>query len=318
MTAKVNILVVDDDQSIRAFCREILELQDYLVVEAENGAKALDALKKTSFSLILSDVMMPDIDGLELASQVRDEYPDTFVILITGHGSIDIAKDAIQRGAFDFITKPFKMTELNKTVERALEVRRNKLSVLPSPELKDLYDLTVNVDISKQSVQAYLDKITSSLMKTFRGDSARIYLTEEPGEHSLIRKSGSGIESNLTEDFWESASMDCLRSNEGYLAGEDSAYPLPENAGVFSLMAVPIPSPEGNLGICMVTRSNSPASFTTRDLKLMGLFSAQAGNQLIKAVSIIQKTASKGIIHKNQAARKISRLTRLVNSLSAS
>lgn len=280
MTAKAKILVVDDEERVRTFCREVLELQNYFVVEAENGAKALEILKNTSFSLILSDIMMPDIDGLDLASKVRDEYPDTFVILITGHGSIDLAKDAIQRGAFDFITKPFKMVELNQTVDRALEVRGKQLSVLPSPELKDLYDLTVNINISKQSLQTYLDNLVISLKKTFRGDSARVYLTKEPGGFSLLRKAGSGKEELLNEEVWESTSKVALRSEGGYLAGEDSEHPFPENTEVFSLMAVPIPSPEGNLGVCMVTRSHYPASFTSRDLKLMGLFSAQAGNQL--------------------------------------
>ncbi|MCD4775075.1 MAG: response regulator [Candidatus Aegiribacteria sp.] len=281
MSNKARILVVDDDQRVRTFCREVLELQDYFVVEAENGAKALEILRNTSFSLILSDVMMPDIGGLELASKVKNEYPDTFVILITGHGSIDIAKDAIQRGAFDFVTKPFKMVELNQTVERALEVRRKHLSVLPSPELKDLYDLTVNINISKQTLQAYLDSLANSLKQTFRGDSVRIYLSEEPGGLSLFRKAGCGKEELLDEETWESISKAALSEKGGFLAGEDSQHDLPGNADVLSVMAVEIPSPEGNLGICMVARSSIPTSFSTRDLKLMGLFSAQAGNQLM-------------------------------------
>ncbi len=280
MTAKARILVVDDEQRVRTFCREVLELQDYFVMEAENGAKALEILKTTSFSLILSDIMMPDVSGLDLASKVRDEYPDTFVILITGHASIDLAKDAIQRGAFDFVTKPFKMVELNQTVERAIEVRKKQISVLPSPELKDLYELTVNINISEQSPEIYMDNLVSCLKKTFRGDSAGIYLTEKPGGLTLLRKTVSGNEELLSEEVWESASQAALQSEAGYLAGEDSESLPPESTGVFSLIAVPIPSPEGNLGICMVTRSQYPASFTTRDLKLMGLFSAQAGNQL--------------------------------------
>ncbi len=281
MSNRASILVVDDDERVRTFCREVLELQDFFVVEAENGAKALDILGKTSFSLILSDVMMPDIGGLELASKVKDEYPDTFVILITGHGSIDIAKEAIQRGAFDFVTKPFKMVELNQTVERALEVRKKHLSVLPSPELKDLYDLTVNINISKQTLQAYLNSLVNSLRKTFRGDSVRIYLSEEPGGLSLFRQAGSGNEDLLDEETWESISKAALSEEGGFLAGEYSRHSLPDNADVLSLMAVAIPSPEGSLGICMVTRSSIPTSFSTRDLKLMGLFSAQAGNQLM-------------------------------------
>jgi len=281
MTAKARILIVDDDERIRSFCREVLELQSYQVHEAVNGVEALEILKRTSFSLILSDIMMPDIDGLKLASIVKEEYPDTFVILITGHGSIDVAKEALQRGAFDFVTKPFKMIELNQAVERALEVRAQLLSVLPSPELKDLYDLTVNINISHQTLQIYLDNLVSCLSKTFRGDSVRIYLSEEPGSLSLSRGAGCGTEEQLDENTWESISKSALNEDGGFLAGEDSEHSLPVNAQVLSVMAVPIPTPVGKLGVCMVTRSSIPASFSSRDLKLMGLFSAQAGNQLM-------------------------------------
>ena len=83
MSENTRILVVDDDREVRSFCREALEVHNYLVDEAENGVSALKLLEKTSFSLILSDIMMPDISGLDLASKVRDDYPDTFVILIT-------------------------------------------------------------------------------------------------------------------------------------------------------------------------------------------------------------------------------------------
>ena len=281
MAPKARILVVDDEQRVRTLCREVLELQDYEVTEASNGAQALDILKEHSFSLILSDIMMPDIDGLQLASIIRKEYPDTFTILITGHGSINIAKDAIQRGAFDFVTKPFKMAELNQTVERALEVRKQQLSVLPSPELKDLYEITVNTGIMEKSLQDYLNGLAESLRKTFRGDLSRVYLTDRPGGLSISRMAGSGDEDLLNEQTWERTSKAAMGKRSGFLAGRDCQQNLPEGSKVLSLMAYPIPSQEGNLGICMVGRSTIPSSFTTRDLKLMGLFAAQTGNQLM-------------------------------------
>lgn len=281
MSENARILVVDDDISIRTLCREVLELQDFEIVEAENGKMALKIMQTTSFSLVLSDIMMPDMGGLELASEIRVKYPDTLVILITGHGSIDLAKDAIQRGAFDFITKPFSMVELSQTVGRALEFRKKQLSVLPSPELKDLYNLTVNINISKHSRQAFLETLVQALEHTFRGDSARIYLASTPGESSVTRICEFGKEDLLSENDWKSFSQKALNVEGGILAGEYTDLPLPENTEVSSLMAAAIPSPDGNLGVCMVARSSIPASFTIRDLKLLGLFAAQAGNQLM-------------------------------------
>ena len=281
MSENTRILVVDDDLCIRTLCREVLELQDFEIDEAENGCIALEIMQTISFSLVLSDIMMPDMGGLELASEIREKYPDTLVILITGHGSISLAKDAIQRGAFDFITKPFTMVELSQTVERALEFRKKQLSVLPSPELKDLYNLTVNINISKHSRQAFLETLVQALEHTFRGDSSRIYLAETPGENSIVKISECGNEDLLSNDEWGSFSRLALNVEGGILAGEYTDIPLPENTAVSSLMAAAIPSPEGNLGVCMVARSSIPACFTVRDLKLLGLFTAQTGNQLM-------------------------------------
>jgi putative nucleotidyltransferase with HDIG domain len=281
MSEATSILIVDDEQSVRTLCREFLESFDYHVVEAENGTEALRKMSEQSFSLILSDILMPDINGLELTSIIRSKYPDTLVILISGYGTIDLAKDAILRGAFDFVTKPFKMDELRNMVERAIEVRKKQLSVLPSPELKDLYNLTVNVNISDQSVQVYLNSLMAILKKTFRGDSGRIYLLEKPGGKSLVRKAGSGSENKVSDDIWEQVSRAALESDSGVLDDRDSARWISDGFPVSSFMAVPIPSSEGNLGTCLVTRSDNPASFSSRDLKLMGLFTAQAGNQLL-------------------------------------
>ncbi|OPL19748.1 MAG: hypothetical protein AVO35_01880 [Candidatus Aegiribacteria sp. MLS_C] len=275
------ILVVDDEETVRGICREFLELQDYVVVEAGNGSEALELMSETSFSLILSDIMMPDINGLELASIVRRRFPDTLVILITGHGTIDLAKDAIQRGAFDFVTKPFKMTELKRMVEMALEVRDKQLSVLPSPELKDLYDLTVNINISEQSLQSYLGGLVNSIRKTFRGDLARIYLGREPGSPIMERAAGSGNEDLLSENDWINAVSAALEIDGGVLDTGEGGPVVPGTSSVTSLMGVPVPSSEGNIGACIVARSQTPVEFTSRDLKLIGLFAAQAGNQLM-------------------------------------
>lgn len=279
MTSEIpRILVVDDEPEVRVLCREFLELADYGIKEACNGAEAMDLMTKTSFSLILSDVMMPDINGLELASMVRSRYPDTLVILITGHGSIDLAKEAIQRGAFDFVTKPFSMNELRQTVERALEIRSRRLSSLPSPELKDLYDLTVNVNISEQSLQAYLDNLVEILLKTFRGDLARIYLTSGPENQDLSTVAGAGNEELISEENWRKIALAAMDTGTGMV---DGIGPCTGRSAAGSLLSVPIPCSEGSLGTCIVGRNSSPVEYSSRDLKLMGLFAAQAGNQLI-------------------------------------
>jgi response regulator RpfG family c-di-GMP phosphodiesterase len=275
------ILVVDDEERIRKFCREVLELQGFEVEEASNGREALQILARNSFQLVLSDIMMPDLGGLELTEKVKELYPDTFVILITGHGTIDTAKKAIQHGAFDFITKPFKMTELNQAVDRALEVRRKHISELPSPELMDLYRLTTSIDVSPRSRETFLSDLVGTLMRTFRGDAARIYLSESPGLPGLVSSIGAGKESILTDHDWRTYALAAQMDEGDILVGPDTDIPLPPTGTVASVMAGPIPTMEGIIGVGVVARGRLPGGFTRRDLKLMGLFAAQAGNQLM-------------------------------------
>jgi putative nucleotidyltransferase with HDIG domain len=275
------ILVVDDEERIRKFCREVLELQGYNVEEASNGREALRILARKSFSLVLSDIMMPDLGGLELTVKVKDLYPDTFVILITGHGTIETAKKAIQHGAFDFITKPFKMTELNQAVDRALEVRRRDISELPSPELMDLYTLTTGIDVCPRSQESFLSDLVKTLMQTFRGDAARVYLSESPGFPGLTTVIGAGKESILTDHDWRTYALAAQMDEGDMLVGPDTDIPLPPAGTATSIMAGPIPSMEGIMGVVVAVRANLPGGFTRRDLKLMGLFAAQAGNQLM-------------------------------------
>ncbi len=280
MTGGHKVLVVDDENRIREICREVLELEDYEVMEAENGRRALEIMSESSFSLVLSDIMMPDIDGLELAARVRDLYPDTFVILITGHGTVDLAKEAIRQGAFDFIAKPFQMGQLSNIVERAFEVRSKRLSSLPSPVLEDLYGLSVDLDPSDTDPSGYLDEVCRRVGHAFGGDGTRIYLTDRPGGEELSLSSSSGDCSVLDDDAWASFAGDVM-SDGGLLAGEGAPSRLPEGCGAVSLMAVSIPSVDGPLGACVSVRSSTPSGFTPRDLQLAGLFAAQAGNQMM-------------------------------------
>ncbi|MDZ4199265.1 MAG: sigma-54 dependent transcriptional regulator [Kiritimatiellia bacterium] len=115
------ILVVDDEPSILNVLTTLLRKQKHETTPANSGAAALELIEKESFDLVLSDIKMEPIDGLQLLNAIRKRAPSTVVILLTGYGSIKTAVDAMRGGAFDYITKPFKVDELMVTVERALD-----------------------------------------------------------------------------------------------------------------------------------------------------------------------------------------------------
>ena len=113
------LLVVDDDAVTRDLLREVFEKEGFEVSLAASGEEALQALAKTAFPLVLSDIRMLGIDGIELLARVRKQRPETFVILMTGFGNLEGAVRAIQEGAYDYISKPFKIQELKNLVARA-------------------------------------------------------------------------------------------------------------------------------------------------------------------------------------------------------
>lgn len=114
------LLIVDDEKSVRETLREMLEYEGYEVVEADSGLQALDLFSQQSFDVVLCDIKMPGMDGMELLEKILQSY-DIPVIMISGHGTIDTAVDAIKKGAFDFIIKPFDLNRLLISIRNALD-----------------------------------------------------------------------------------------------------------------------------------------------------------------------------------------------------
>src|SRR4030042_2558788 len=117
---KKNILVIDDDKIILDSLCEFLSLEGFQTSGAETVKGALAKLEEESYCLVLTDVNLPDGDGLELLSIIKRNYPQTVVVVITGYGTIDSAVKAIKSGAYDYLTKPIIDDELRLAVERAL------------------------------------------------------------------------------------------------------------------------------------------------------------------------------------------------------
>jgi len=119
-----NILVVEDKDSMRNMLYETLTEEGHRVDSANNGRQAIDLVNNKSYDLVLTDLRMPEVDGLELLSKVKELDSDTSVIVMTAYGTIEDAVAAMKKGAFDFLTKPFDTEHLCVLVSRALENRR--------------------------------------------------------------------------------------------------------------------------------------------------------------------------------------------------
>jgi len=123
------VLIVDDDERIRHTLSEVLKKSDFAPSEAQNGLQALEILKRERFDLILLDVIMPEMNGIETLREMRKTDSDAPVIVLTGHADIATAVEAIKLGAYDFLTKPPQLSKLILTIRRATEVSELQKSV---------------------------------------------------------------------------------------------------------------------------------------------------------------------------------------------
>ena len=115
------ILIIDDERAISNTLKEILEFESYVVEVAEDGRVGLEMASATAYDLIFSDIKMPEMDGIELLSALREAEVESPVVMISGHGNIETAVDCIKRGAADFIEKPIDLNRLLITTKNALE-----------------------------------------------------------------------------------------------------------------------------------------------------------------------------------------------------
>nr|MBC8484492.1 sigma-54-dependent Fis family transcriptional regulator [Bacteroidota bacterium] len=115
-----NILIIDDERSIRNTLRDILEYEKFKVDEAENGMDAIELIKNKTYDVILCDIKMPEMDGIEVLDKAL-LLTDSPIIMISGHGTIETAVEAIKKGAYDYIAKPLDLNRLLITIRNALD-----------------------------------------------------------------------------------------------------------------------------------------------------------------------------------------------------
>ena len=123
--ASPKIIIVDDNDLIRTLLRGILRAEDCEIIgEARNGTLALELIEKSKPDIVLLDVLMPEMDGLETLQNIKQQYPEIIVVMITGRPSKDNVKESIDGGASGFIVKPFNSAKVIETLKRAWNSRR--------------------------------------------------------------------------------------------------------------------------------------------------------------------------------------------------
>jgi DNA-binding NtrC family response regulator len=160
VTDKGNILIIDDDPAIRDSCGQVLKRERYKVNEAQDGTEGLRLFKKESFDVVFLDLKLPGLDGMEVLSKIKEENPETPVVIITGYASIKSVVEAMNRGAFNYLAKPFSPEELRLVTDKALKSKKlffENIYLRQELEKKAEFEMIVG---KSRTMQEILDIVT--------------------------------------------------------------------------------------------------------------------------------------------------------------
>jgi len=162
---KGSVLLVEDDGDVREVIQETLCFAGFIVDTAQDGLEAIEKVRETDFDVILSDLMMPRMDGMELLKRIKQIQPGTNVIIMTAYGTVETAVEAMKHGAADFITKPANSGELLVRVSRALKVKAlMEENVLLRQQVKQKYNFCNIIGKSEkmQAIFSLIEKVSKS------------------------------------------------------------------------------------------------------------------------------------------------------------
>jgi DNA-binding NtrC family response regulator len=167
------ILIIDDEKAIRRTLTDILSFEGFTIDEAADGAEGIKKIKENNYDCILCDIKMPKMDGMEVLTAAREEKPDIPFIMISGHGNIETAVDAVKKGAFDFISKPPDLNRLLITIRNAMD---KKSLVTETKQLRKRISRGAEMIGDSEGMQ----KIKDTISKVAPTD-ARVLVTGENG-----------------------------------------------------------------------------------------------------------------------------------------
>jgi DNA-binding NtrC family response regulator len=185
------ILVADDDEIVREVITTLLAQQGYAVIPAADGVEALNRLRSAEFHLIITDLKMPGVDGIEVLKHASRMNPDITVVILTAYGTLDTTLEAMQEGAYDYLTKPFKTQEIIILAERVWrraqliadnrELRKVLRDTYRDPELVRL----ISADAAPEATMSWVARLDRLLALNVLAPEEKILLTER-----LIKPNG--------------------------------------------------------------------------------------------------------------------------------
>jgi response regulator RpfG family c-di-GMP phosphodiesterase len=176
-TESPRILVVDDERVIREMLSDFLGLEGYVVRTVEDGLQALEELQRRSYNLVISDLKMPNMNGLELIGKITELGIPVLTVIMTGFGTVETAIEAMKHGAYDYVLKPFRVEEVVHTVQRGLDRQRLQHENLRLKDALSIYRISEAIATSL-SVEKVIDLVLEAVLDAVNADVANLLLEQ--------------------------------------------------------------------------------------------------------------------------------------------
>ena len=288
------ILVADDEDVIRDLMTDVLTDEGYVVETANNGREALERLQRNDeFVLLLTDIMMPEMDGIELIRQARKQFPSLIPIVMTGFATLDTARAAVKEGAYDYVLKPFSLTEIKLAVSNALERYRLANENARLREITELFNISETI-AGIHDERQLLEFVLDAALEHVAAERGSLMVTTEDGRAlDVVTSVGLPEEAKQTTVQVGSGISGWVAQNDRPLLIEDISQ-HPEVAEVSqclqdaSFISVPLERKAGAgseagggeksrvIAVLNVNKKRSGGSFTEGDLKVLSIVANHA------------------------------------------
>lgn len=280
---KVRVLVVDDETVICDILREFLEFEGFQVNTANSGESAVELLarERFGFDVVLTDLKMPGMGGLELLHRIVDATVDTLTVIMTGFGTVETAIEAMKKGAFDYILKPFKPEDVVRVLRRGLEKRRLERENIALKETVSFYELSETLS-SAMPIDEQLGLIVETVRENLGADGVRIQVEdpETPGSYGTFAEAGRHPGHAQPQPI-----IGQFLKGERVLAHGDDVIrwvhnPKRADSEVMSFMAAPLRMRGTPFGMITAVALDPGRRFTEGERKGLSVFGGRAANAI--------------------------------------
>ncbi|MBI3990144.1 MAG: zinc-ribbon domain-containing protein [candidate division NC10 bacterium] len=293
------ILVIDDEPFMRRLCDDMLSLRGFKVLTAESAKEGLAKLEQGGIDVVLLDIMMPELSGIEFLPIVKKTDPFVYVIIMTAYASLESAIEALKKGAYDYLRKPFRPHELYHSVDRAIgrrrvELENRKLLQDLQRKVQELSTLNrVGQSIhSLLEIDRLLERIVLSIAAVMEVEIVSLMLIEKETNEMTIR-AATGLPEEITKTTRQKVGTGIAgwvaQHREPLLVDDieqDLRFARRENLPRYrtkSLLSVPLITKAGVIGVLNVNSKVSGEPFTEHDLELLTTFASQASSAIENA-----------------------------------